>query len=157
MRPWGAMFRTSGAERDPAGGDPVVETVRTVGPGHNRASLLVHQRVKTNRRSYRESRRPHTIEARRGAGRLRVRVLQLAGRNFHQVTGRRPVPSVASGTPLPGTLRAHLIERGELAERRITAAELLQCPRIFLLNSARGVYPVELAKVEDSRLQHPAL
>ena len=59
----------------------------------------------------------------RGVGRPRVRELELAGQHFRRATGRRPVPPYASGPPPPGTLRAHLIERGELVERRITLAE----------------------------------
>jgi hypothetical protein len=77
------MFRTSGTERDPAGGDPVVETVRLVGPGHTRVSLLGSQRVKTNRDSHNELRRPHAIKALRGVGRLRVSELEQAGQDLH--------------------------------------------------------------------------
>jgi len=57
------------------------------------------------------------------------------------IAGKLCTPPVTCGL-LPGTLRAHLLQRGELIERRITVAELLQSPRVFLLNSVRGMYPV---------------
>ena len=55
------------------------------------------------------------------------------------IAGKLCTPPVTCGL-LPGTLRAHLIHQGELVERRITVAELLQSPRVFLLNSVRGLY-----------------
>jgi para-aminobenzoate synthetase/4-amino-4-deoxychorismate lyase len=63
------------------------------------------------------------------------------------IAGKLSTPPVSCGL-LPGTLRAHLLQHGVLVERRITVAELHQCPRIFLFSSVRGMYPVELAKVE---------
>ncbi len=59
------------------------------------------------------------------------------------ISGRLCTPPVASGL-LPGTLRAHLLQQGKLVERRITVLELLQAPRVFLLNSVRGIYPVKV-------------
>jgi para-aminobenzoate synthetase/4-amino-4-deoxychorismate lyase len=49
---------------------------------------------------------------------------------------------------LPGTLRAELLERGELVERVIMSKEVLRSPRVFLLNSMRGRYRVRV----ESRL-----
>jgi para-aminobenzoate synthetase/4-amino-4-deoxychorismate lyase len=65
-----------------------------------------------------------------------------------EIAGELSTSPVSCGL-LPGTLRAHLLQQGKLVERRITGAELPQCSRIFLLNSARGMYPVEFAKAED--------
>jgi para-aminobenzoate synthetase/4-amino-4-deoxychorismate lyase len=51
--------------------------------------------------------------------------------------GRRVTPPVACGL-LPGTMRAELLARGEIAEARISVEEFLQAPRVWLINSVRG-------------------
>jgi len=65
------------------------------------------------------------------------------------IAGKLCTPPVTCGL-LPGTLRAHLLQQGELIERRITVAELPQCPRIFLFNSVRGMYRVEVVQAKDN-------
>ena len=62
-----------------------------------------------------------------------------------EIAGRLCTPPITCGL-LPGTLRAHLLHQGELIERCVTLAELLHCPRTFLLNSVRGIWPVEVVK-----------
>ena len=52
-------------------------------------------------------------------------------------------PPVACGL-LPGTARAEFLARGILRERRIPLARLRECPRLFLLNSVRGLRPAVL-------------
>ena len=64
------------------------------------------------------------------------------------IAGKLCTPPVTCGL-LPGTMRAHLLHQGELIERRITVAELLECPRVFLLNSVRGLYSVEVVQSPD--------
>jgi para-aminobenzoate synthetase/4-amino-4-deoxychorismate lyase len=59
------------------------------------------------------------------------------------IAGKLYTPPVFFGL-LPGTLRAHLLQQGDLLERPITLEELLRSPRILLLNSLRGMYPVEV-------------
>src|SRR5262249_26830520 len=54
-----------------------------------------------------------------------------------EVDGGRVTPPVECGL-LPGTLRAELLARGEIAERRITIDELRVAPRFWLINSVRG-------------------
>jgi para-aminobenzoate synthetase / 4-amino-4-deoxychorismate lyase len=61
------------------------------------------------------------------------------------IAGKLYTPPVFCGL-LPGTLRAHLLQQGSLVERPITVAELLRSPRVFLLNSVRGIYPVEVVR-----------
>ena len=51
--------------------------------------------------------------------------------------GRKVTPPLACGL-LPGVMRAELLERGEISERRITVDELRAAPRIWLINSVRG-------------------
>ncbi len=51
--------------------------------------------------------------------------------------GRKVTPPLACGL-LPGVMRAELLERGEIWERRITVDELRAAPRIWLINSVRG-------------------
>jgi len=50
---------------------------------------------------------------------------------------------------LPGTFRAHLLAQGKVRERAITADQLKQGSRVFLANSVRGVYEVELCVRRD--------
>jgi len=64
------------------------------------------------------------------------------------IAGNLCTPPLTCGL-LPGTMRAHLIHQGELIEHRITVADLLRSPRVFLLNSVRGMYPVEVGKAQD--------
>ena len=51
--------------------------------------------------------------------------------------GRRVTPPVACGL-LPGTMRAELLERGEIVEARVTVDEFLSAERFWLINSVRG-------------------
>jgi para-aminobenzoate synthetase/4-amino-4-deoxychorismate lyase len=51
--------------------------------------------------------------------------------------GVKVTPPVECGL-LPGTMRAELLERGELVERRIPTAELLRASEVWLVNSVRG-------------------
>jgi para-aminobenzoate synthetase / 4-amino-4-deoxychorismate lyase len=64
------------------------------------------------------------------------------------IAGNLCTPPVTCGL-LPGTMRAHLINQGELIEHRITVADLLRSPRVVLLNSVRGLYPMEVVKAQD--------
>jgi len=50
-------------------------------------------------------------------------------------------PPVSCGL-LAGTLRARLLETGELVERVIPVDALLRSPRVVLVNSVRGQVPV---------------
>jgi len=65
------------------------------------------------------------------------------------IAGKLCTPPVSCGL-LPGTFRAHLLRQGQLVERPITVTELLRSPRIFLLNSVRGIYPVEVVRPEHA-------
>jgi para-aminobenzoate synthetase/4-amino-4-deoxychorismate lyase len=60
-----------------------------------------------------------------------------------EIEGKLCTPPVQCGL-LPGTLRAELLERGELFERAITMEELPRSPSVFLLNSMRGRYRVQV-------------
>ena len=62
-----------------------------------------------------------------------------------EVDGRRVTPPVDSGL-LSGTLRAELIERGEIAEQRITIDQLRGAPRLWLMNSVRGMVEARLVE-----------
>ena len=65
-----------------------------------------------------------------------------------EIDGKLCTPPVSAGL-LPGTLRAHLLQRGELIERSITVEELLRSPRVMLLNSVRGSWDVDVVKPEQ--------
>ncbi len=60
-----------------------------------------------------------------------------------ELDGRRVTPSVGCGL-LPGTLRAQLLERGEITERVIRREELPRATRLWLINSVRGWREAEL-------------
>ena len=67
-----------------------------------------------------------------------------------EIEGKLCTPPVECGL-LPGTLRADLLERGTLIERCITVEEALRSPRVFLLNSVRGMYRVQVVKTTGSK------
>jgi len=69
-----------------------------------------------------------------------------------EVDGHLCTPPVECGL-LPGTERAELLENGILRERVITREELLNSPRAFLLNSVRGMIPIEIIP-ESACLRH---
>jgi para-aminobenzoate synthetase/4-amino-4-deoxychorismate lyase len=54
-----------------------------------------------------------------------------------ELEGKLYTPPVASGL-LAGTMRAELIESGEVGERVVTVAELARASRLWLVNSVRG-------------------
>jgi len=62
-----------------------------------------------------------------------------------EIEGKLCTPPLQCGV-LPGTLRADLVERGVLFERSITVEEMLRSPRVFLLNSVRGMYRVQVVR-----------
>ena len=66
-----------------------------------------------------------------------------------EIDGALCTPPVECGL-LPGTARADLLSRGELRERRIPLADLRAAPRLFLLNSVRGLVPAILGPAPDS-------
>lgn len=57
-----------------------------------------------------------------------------------EIDGRQVTPPVASGL-LAGTLRAHLLATGEIAEAVLTVADLARASRLWLINSVRGRQP----------------
>lgn len=61
-----------------------------------------------------------------------------------EIAGVLCTPPVSCGL-LPGTCRAHLLETGAIKERVITIAELLNSPRVFLVNSVRGMIPITVS------------
>ena len=53
------------------------------------------------------------------------------------IDGVKATPPLECGL-LPGVMRADLLERGEIVERRFTVDELRAAPRVWLINSVRG-------------------
>lgn len=66
-----------------------------------------------------------------------------------ELDGRRVTPPVECGL-LPGTLRADLLERGEIAERRISVEQFRRARKIWLINSVRGWMDAVLAANPDA-------
>lgn len=62
-----------------------------------------------------------------------------------ELGGIRWTPSVDSGL-LAGTMRADLLEKGEIRERPISKRELADASHLWLINSVRGWVPVRLLK-----------
>ena len=60
-----------------------------------------------------------------------------------EIDGALCTPPIDCGL-LPGVARAELLARGVLRERPISLAELRAAPRLFLLNSVRGLFPAVL-------------
>jgi len=67
------------------------------------------------------------------------------GNLVFELEGRRWTPPRGCGL-LAGTMRAKLLERGEIAERRLTLSELERVPTMWLVNSVRGWVRVVLGK-----------
>lgn len=60
-----------------------------------------------------------------------------------EIDGRKVTPPVECGL-LGGTMRAALLDAGDIVEQRITTADLQAAPRIWLINSVRGWMPAVL-------------
>ena len=65
-----------------------------------------------------------------------------------EIDGTLCTPPLECGL-LPGTARADLLARGLLREQTIPIHRLRECPRLFLLNSVRGLFPAVLDAVES--------
>ena len=65
-----------------------------------------------------------------------------------EVDGTLCTPPVQCGL-LPGTYRAHLLAQGEMEERMIDIATLLNSPRVYLFNSVRGMHRVNVIADEN--------
>jgi para-aminobenzoate synthetase / 4-amino-4-deoxychorismate lyase len=61
----------------------------------------------------------------------------------YELDGVRYTPPVGCGL-LPGTQRAELVERGLVQERPLRLEELQDCSQLWLVNSLRGIWDVEL-------------
>jgi para-aminobenzoate synthetase/4-amino-4-deoxychorismate lyase len=63
-----------------------------------------------------------------------------------EIDGVLATPPVRCGL-LPGTCRAAMLDAGEIVERPISIAQLLASPRVFLVNSVRGMRRVAVQPV----------
>ena len=68
-----------------------------------------------------------------------------------EIDGKLCTPPVQCGL-LPGTLRANLLEQGTLIERCITVEQMLRSPGVFLLNSVRGMYRVQVVAAQENKI-----
>lgn len=66
-----------------------------------------------------------------------------------EIDEQRLTPALSSGL-LPGTYRAHLLERGEIEERVLPLASLERASAIFLINSVRRLWQGKLASLEPT-------
>jgi para-aminobenzoate synthetase/4-amino-4-deoxychorismate lyase len=73
-----------------------------------------------------------------------------------RIDGELYTPPVSCGL-LPGTFRAHLLDRGEIKERVITIEELKNASEIYLINSVRKWMRAELVVEQDLRTSAPKL
>jgi branched-subunit amino acid aminotransferase/4-amino-4-deoxychorismate lyase len=64
---------------------------------------------------------------------------------FTRIRGKLYTPPVSCGL-LPGTLRAHLLSRGECRERVLTREDLAAATAVFCGNSVRGLVRVNLTR-----------
>jgi len=93
----------------------------------------------TNRGLYERARRPDCDDVILWNGTREVTETTIANIivESRDAGGRRVTPPVACGL-LPGTLRAELLEAGEVTEERVTIEQLKAAPRFWLVNSVRG-------------------
>jgi len=68
-----------------------------------------------------------------------------------ELDGRNVTPPAVCGL-LRGTLRAELLERGEVVEARVSVDRLREAPRFWLVNSVRGWRPAVLAQPSGASL-----
>jgi para-aminobenzoate synthetase / 4-amino-4-deoxychorismate lyase len=61
----------------------------------------------------------------------------------YQQDGKLYTPPVSCGL-LPGTYRAWLIETGQVTEKTLARSDLHRCERVFLANSVRGMWQIEV-------------
>jgi branched-subunit amino acid aminotransferase/4-amino-4-deoxychorismate lyase len=66
-----------------------------------------------------------------------------------EIDEQRLTPALSSGL-LPGTYRAHLLERGEIEERVLPLASLERASAIFLINSVRRLWQGTLTSLEPA-------
>ncbi len=60
-----------------------------------------------------------------------------------EIDDQRRTPPASSGL-LPGTLRAELLDRGEISEGVVLIEDLVVAQRVWIVNSVRGWVPVEI-------------
>ena len=73
-----------------------------------------------------------------------------------RIDGELVTPPVSCGL-LPGTFRAHLLDRGEIKERVITIEEFKNATEIYLINSVRKWMRVTLVVEQNLRTSAPKL
>lgn len=73
-----------------------------------------------------------------------------------RIDGELVTPPVSCGL-LPGTFRAHLLDRGEIKERVITIEEFKNASEIYLINSVRKWMMATLVVEQDLRTSAPKL
>jgi para-aminobenzoate synthetase/4-amino-4-deoxychorismate lyase len=64
------------------------------------------------------------------------------------IDGRHYTPPVSAGL-LAGTMRAHLLARGEIEERVLALSDLSRATEIWLINSVRGRQPAALQPLQN--------
>ena len=67
-----------------------------------------------------------------------------------QIGGTRVTPPLSCGL-LPGTMRAELLDRGEIVERVVTVDDLRRAERTWLINSVRGSMPFVVTDATTER------
>jgi chorismate binding enzyme len=60
-----------------------------------------------------------------------------------KITGKLYTPPIRLGI-LPGIYRQHLLETGEVEEKILTLADLVQAEAIYACNGVRGLYKLSL-------------
>ena len=69
-----------------------------------------------------------------------------------ELEGRRLTPAIDCGL-LGGTLRAELLERGEITERVVTLDDVKRADRLWFVNALRGWVPIVLERSAPTALR----
>ena len=129
-------------EELPAGPRPVALAARPV----SRTDRFLYHKT-TRREVYDSRRRPHPeafdVLLSNEEGELTEFT---TGNLVVELEGRRWTPPRECGL-LAGTMRAELLERGEIAEQTLTLSQLGEARSLWLINSVRGWVPVTLDRV----------
>ncbi|HLM93783.1 MAG TPA: aminotransferase class IV, partial [Gaiellaceae bacterium] len=144
----GALWATVAAHRDYVGEEPVL--VRVATSPVDATDVRVYHKT-TDRRLYDDALAdaPEMFDVVLWNSTGHATELT-RGNLVAEINGARLTPPIDCGL-LGGTLRAELLERGEIREALLSLDELRRARRLWFVNSLRGWIPIRLAPNGESR------
>jgi para-aminobenzoate synthetase/4-amino-4-deoxychorismate lyase len=131
--------RTEAAPLPPAPGSPLPVALASA-PVSRRDPALFHKTTRRERYDAARRERPDAFDVILWNEEGELTELTI-GNLVLELDGERVTPPLDCGL-LPGVMRAELLERGDVRERTVRAAELRRARRAWLVNAVRGWVPV---------------